>query len=511
MNPFPSVSLEKLHRLQQLRGLQALHYERVAMKMERYLYDPVAFLYDMIDWREGEGLSFYQEEVLNAIVEHHKACVRSGHGSGKTGTVAFFNLWFAVTSEMCMFNWKAMITAGVWRQLTQFAMPEIKLWARRLRWDKIGREPFNPRTELLDLSLKLEHGAINTVASNDAAKVEGAHAPRLAYTLDESKIIIPGVWDAVEGAFANAGEDTDSIAYALAVSTPGPPSGRFYSIHKRAPGTEDWWTRHITLEETIAAGRVSREWAEQRKRQWGENSSIYQAKVLGNFAADDEDSVIPLMWVEAAIERWYEWQRAGFPTVEGPQWTGVDVGRGGDSSVLARRTGHAVTLVVKNLRDTMALADIVAEEPGRAIVDVVGVGAGVYDRLKQRGKKPVPYAGSGKSLLRDRSRQFGMFNTRAAAYWHLRELLDPEFEPTLCLPPDDLLLSDLTTPRWEVSAGVPPKIKVETKESVVERLGRSPDRGDAIAMAFYADAVHTPTQLAMPSGTMPTTSLSPLG
>jgi hypothetical protein len=188
----------------------------------------------------------------------------------------------------------------------------------------------------------------------------------------------------------------------------------------------------------------------------------------------------------------------------------VDVGRGGDSSVLARRTGNAVTLVVKNVKDTMKIADLVAAEPGRAIVDAVGVGAGVYDRLKQRGKNPAPYTGSGKSPLRDRSKQFGMFNARSAAYWHLRELLDPEYEPTICLPADDLLLSDLTTPKWEVTAGVPPKIKVETKEDVVKRLGRSPDRGDAVAMAFYADAINTPTRIHTPTGFMPHTSLSPL-
>lgn len=55
------------------------------------------------------------------------------------------------------------------------------------------------------------------------------------------------------------------------------------------------------------------------------------------------------------------------------------------------------------------------------------------------------------------------------------------------LPPDDLLLADLTTPTWDVTTGVPPKIRVEKKDDVVARLGRSPDRGDAVAMSLWAE------------------------
>jgi hypothetical protein len=269
----------------------------------------------------------------------------------------------------------------------------------------------------------------------------------------------------------------------------------------------------VTLEEAIAAGRISREWAEQRKKQWGENSALYQGRVLGNFHADEEDSVIPLSWVEAAQERWHEWVKSGKPDPGGTQWVGVDVGRGGDQSVLAVRCGHVVNLQVMSVRDTMAVAEAAAKLPGRAIVDTIGVGAGVYDRLRQMttaSTRPVAYTGSEKSPLRDRSKAFSFPNTRSAAYWHLRELLDPEFEPTLCLPPDDLLTSDLTTPKWETLPTVPPRIKVENKDDVVGRLGRSPDRGDAVVMSLYADAVRTPTTFTLPQGHLPTTSLSPL-
>ncbi|GAA2308683.1 hypothetical protein GCM10010149_68500 [Nonomuraea roseoviolacea subsp. roseoviolacea] len=67
------------------------------------------------------------------------------------------------------------------------------------------------------------------------------------------------------------------------------------------------------------------------------------------------------------------------------------------------------------------------------------------------------------------------------------------------LPPDDMLLADLTAPTWAVTTGVPPKIQIERKEDLVARLGRSSDRGDAVVMAMWvenlaASAVRSPAR-----------------
>jgi hypothetical protein len=77
--------------------------------------------------------------------------------------------------------------------------------------------------------------------------------------------------------------------------------------------------------------------------------------VLGEFHASDEDSVIPLAWVEAAIERWHEWDQAGRPDVSGRRILGVDVTRtGGDSTVLCHRRGLLVARLESHDReDTM--------------------------------------------------------------------------------------------------------------------------------------------------------------
>lgn len=467
--------------------------EKEASKsLRRYLYDPVGWARSSIDWGSDGGLTFYQDEIIAALVEHGRAAARGPHGLGKTTLLSVVVLWFSTTRDAAEIDWKIIATASAWRQLSIFLFPEIHKWARRIRWDALGRPQFSERHELLDLNLKLNYGAASAVASNDPAKIEGAHADSLLYIFDEAKAIPSATWDAAEGAFSGGRKEGLPEAFALAVSTPGPPAGRFYEIHKRARGLEDWWTRHVTLEEAITAGRISQEWAKQRERQWGAESALYNNRVLGNFYASDEDSVIPLSWLEAAVERWHAWADAGKPPVPGRRVLGVDVARsGGDETVFAFRSGPCIEYLEQHTKeDTMQTT---AKVQGRLagdrvpIVDSIGVGGGVVDRLREVRVPVIAYTGSAKTDAKDRSREYGFTNVRSAAYWRVRELLDPSFEPELMLPPDELLLSDLSAPTWKEVTGVPPKIQVEPKEDVVARLGRSTDRGDAVVMGFWAD------------------------
>ena len=165
---------------------------------------------------------------------------------------AWIVLWFALVHDGE--DWKVPTTASAWRQLTHYLWPEIHKWARYLRWDHIGRAPFDSHTELEKENLQLTTGQAFALASDNAALLEGAHAEHLLFLFDEAKEIPDSTWDAAEGALSTG----DCLA--LAISTPGEPQGRFYAIHKEAPGLEDWWTRHVTKDETIAAGRMDKAW-----------------------------------------------------------------------------------------------------------------------------------------------------------------------------------------------------------------------------------------------------------
>ncbi len=115
-------------------------------------------------------------------------------------------------------------------------------------------------------------------------------------------------------------------------------------------------------------------------------------------------------------------------------------------------------------------------------IDVIGVGSSPFDLAKGRGwvANPVNFA-SGVHGVTDRAGVLSFTNLRAYAYWSMREMLDPANSHNLELPPDRELLGDLTAPKWQnMSSGV----KIESKEDIHKRIGRSTDCGDAVVMAI---------------------------
>lgn len=475
-----------LDRLRYLRELQK-RAAQIKQSVARYYDDPLGFAHDCIDFR-GDGLTVYQQDIIGGLPERKREAVRGPHGLGKSTISAITTLWFALTRDAAGVDWKVATTAGSWHQLTQYLWPEIHKWAGRVRWDVVrdGR-PFT-RTELQNLNLRLGFGHAFAGASANAALIEGAHADSLLFVYDEAKAIPAGTFDACEGAFSGAGEGAGE-AFALALSTPGAPQGRFYDIQSRRPGYEDWHPVHVSLEDAIAAGRITREWAGQRARQWGESSAIYVNRVLGEFHAGDEDSVIPLSWAEAAAQRWHAWKAAGSPDTGRPRTVGVDVARTGeDRTVLAIRNGSVITELRRSVKeDTMATtgrtkAILSADDSRTAVVDVIGIGSGVVDRLREQGAKVVAFNASRGSKAKDSTREFGFANRRSEAWWTLRQALDPSGDPDICLPDDDMLLGDLSAPQWKVTSSG--RIQVESKDDIKARIGRSTDDGDAVVQAF---------------------------
>jgi hypothetical protein len=126
---------------------------------------------------------------------------------------------------------------------------------------------------------------------------------------------------------------------------------------------------------------------------------------------------------------------------------------------------------------------LIGDELPAVNVDVIGVGASVYDILTTVRGLPVAGINVGEgSKARDRSGKLGFLNLRAEAYWKLREALDPDLGHGLALPPDRELLADLCAPKWSLTAR---GIQVESKEDIKKRLGRSTDCADAVVLAHY--------------------------
>jgi hypothetical protein len=203
---------------------------------------------------------------------------------------------------------------------------------------------------------------------------------------------------------------------------------------------------------------------------------------------DDSWQCIPTSWVKAAQARWTPTPPEGLKL----SCLGVDVSFGGaDQTVIAARYGNWFAPLRKYqgaaTDSGQKAAGLVLKEWGDGApchVDGIGYGAACAEALRDKiGRKlavAVNVAKASEAL--DRSRKYKLTNLRAEMYWRLREALDPEGGEGLALPPDPELLADLTAARFEVRAS---GILIEPKTKIKERLGRSPDCADAVALAHW--------------------------
>jgi hypothetical protein len=215
----------------------------------------------------------------------------------------------------------------------------------------------------------------------------------------------------------------------------------------------------------------------------------------GNFMMSRRDvdwQLIPTAWVDAAIARWdrMKVENAGVPMCS----LGVDVceAGGNDQAVVAKRyDGWFDKLVVKSGKELQTEDDITAlimkhwRDEADIIIDMSGgYGTHTFEQLKSNKIFAHKYKGKKSTDMRAKAGSFGFPNTRSAAYWILREALDPS-QPggsQIALPNDMELRSELIALTYEPTTQ---GFKVEPKDSVKQKLGRSPDKADAVVMAWW--------------------------
>ena len=222
--------------------------------------------------------------------------------------------------------------------------------------------------------------------------------------------------------------------------------------------------------------------------------------LYGDFAADsqaDPWQVIPTAWVKAAQKRWMEREKPDMPL----SGVGVDVARGGrDNLTIARRYGTWFSEVAKtpgvDVQDGPTAAGLVFHELeherhiGYINVDVIAVGSSPYDSLAAMYEgvaRPVNVSHGSEYTAMSNTQPprplFKMRNVRAEMYWRFREALDPERGSDIALPPGNEIVADLCAAKYKVLAGG--VIQIEEKDKIKERIGRSPDVGEAIMLAWF--------------------------
>lgn len=209
--------------------------------------------------------------------------------------------------------------------------------------------------------------------------------------------------------------------------------------------------------------------------------------LYGDFQAGIEDDpwqVIPTAWVDAAMQRWK--LLCPKPPMDS---LGVDVARGGrDNTIIARRHGmwfdEALTYPGTQTPDGPTVAGLViaaTRDQAPQHIDVIGVGSSPYDFLNDSRQHVIGVNVSEKATGTDKSGRLRFFNQRSELWWKFREALDPANNTGIMLPNDQRLHADLCAPTWELQGST---VKVESREEIVKRIGRSPDWASAYVLAL---------------------------
>jgi len=354
--------------------------------------DPLGFTMGAYPWGElGSVLASFDgpddwtrelfERIRIGLLTPNEAiqeATASGHGIGKSATVAWLILW-----AFCTFpDTRGVITANTETQL------KTKTWAELGKWFNLcfftrdhftltatalfSKDPDRERTWRIDM--------IPWSVKNPAA-FAGLHnqGKRILLIFDEASEIADVIWETAEGALT----DTDTQILWLVFGNPTVNSGRFRECFEGGTHHEHWHTRQIDSR-TVRITNKAR--FEKWIRTYGADSDFVRVRVLGQFPRRGLQEFFSSLDIESAMSR-----ELPFTDRSTPLAVGVDVARyGANNSVIFPRKGRDARSIAResfNGLSTTELSNKIFEcwlrlRPDGIFIDGGGVGGGVVDQCR---------------------------------------------------------------------------------------------------------------------------------
>lgn len=305
-----------------------------------------------------------------------------------------------------------------------------------------------------------------------ANTLAGLHEDFLLFLIDEASDIPRGVVTAAEAALTG-GKETKLIVMGNCTQTDGP-------IWHAAQRPELWFTVRISgdPDDPERSPRINIDEARRQIAEHGIDSYVVRVNILGKFPDRADDKLLDARDCQLAQGR--DAKQDSFGHL--PLVIGCDPARyGSDSTVIIRRQGRMcwTPRVLKQLDTVQTAEQLMGEldsvDADAAFVDEVGIGAGVIDTCRSRGYGKRIFGVNAGSKAREETR---FVNRRAEMYWHTADWV----RSGGCLPKDDLLAGELAAPHYDYDPKQ--RVRLEPKDDVKARLGRSPDRADALSLTF---------------------------
>ena len=431
----------------------------------KYAYDPVLFVREVL----GADPLEYQAEFLEAIANgERKISIRSGHGTGKSTSASWAMLWYL----LMRFPNKVVVTAPTSGQLFDALFAELKRWIGELPKPVQGLLTVkSDRVELAAAPSEMFISARTSRAETPEA-LAGVHSENVLLVVDEASGVPEKVFEAAAGSMSGHNATT------VLLSNPTRSVGTFYESQNRM--SDSWWTRRWSC---VDSPLVSDEFVDEMRERYGEESNAFRIRVLGEFPLADDDTIIPFHLVDAAMNRQIDIDKD-----RAPVWS-LDPARfGTDRTAFCKRVGSVVTEIKswRGLDLMQTVGRVMAEyealapssRPSEILVDSIGIGSGVVDRMRELGA-PV----RGVNVAESPSMGGTYNNLRTELWFRTKAWLE---DRSCKLPNDDELLADLTGIRYSFTSSG--KMAAESKDQMRRRGLRSPDLADAICLTMASDA-----------------------
>ncbi len=485
-----------------LGNLQVTHrHARSLEDFAVYRDNPRGFIHDVLKCTDP-GLWWAQEQIADAMLGDQPVVVQSCAAAGKDYIAARLALWW-------IFSRRGLVVAlgPTERQVREVLMRnEI-----RRAWSAAADLP----GDLFEMALRVDGaGGLLAMVSKEVSRLTGYHYPNgVLVILTEAQGIEGHTWEA---ALANTAGERDKT---LAVGNPLFREGRFYEVCQssrwRVFKLSAFDHPNLVQGREVIPGAITQAFVDAAREEYGADSPFFVARVKGEFPTEGSiDSLFRLEWLEGAYER-HEAGEGLDPNLD--IVVALDVARSWhrDESVAAIAQGtrlHSLTAWrSRDLVDTAARFTLLADRtrltlyaarhgktvdetaalwsdpekicewcdasgaPGAVlIVDAPGIGSGVVDELRRRGRVCCEYWGWSPTAEGQR-----LANQRAAVYWHLRKLLESGRAE---LPRDPMMHSEMLAMQWQEDARG--RIVMIAKDELRKSLGRSPDRLDAAVVAL---------------------------
>lgn len=462
-------------------------------KIRAWRKSPVLFVRECL---KGEPDAWQLDTLGNLADESIPVQKRMRHamkackGPGKTAVLAWIVWWFLLcflhAKVACISITEDNLKDGLWPELAKW-QNNSPLLKQAFTWTKT-RVYANDHSETWFASARTwSKGADSTQQANALA---GLHADNMMFVIDEAGGVTDAVAATAEAGLANA-DMVSTFAYLVIAGNPTHLEGPLYrACTNEAPL---WCVTEITSDpdDPKRTPRVSADWARAQIEKYGRDNPWVLVNVFGKFPPSSINALLGPDDITAAEQRVIRPEDlAGSPRI-----IGQDVARyGSDASVLARRHGPVLHPLEerRNLNSLQGAGWVASvdrdfdgpKKGGKAdaifVDDTGGFGSGWIDQLTTLGRNPIGVAFSRQA---DDPR---FFNKRSEMYFRAAEWV----KKTGCLPIDPELRAELLAHTYVFQGD---KLRVEEKDLVKEKLGRSPDKSDAFVLTFAYDVVAAPS------------------